>query len=162
MRILILIITVISLSGCATFNPIPSGYDGPTATIKDTFSNKALSTAHYFELQEVNGNQLPTSFGETRSKNYGKGRNFDAAMLSHQILPEEQAFTISGYKFFGSDIQLMFGDTMAVEGVLSFTPEPNKTYFVKGSLSKAVSEVWIEDIEGNIIGEKFSKTHDKQ
>ena len=37
----------------------------------------------------------------------------------------------------------MFGDSMLVEGTVSFTPEANKTYLVVGRLGKSGSIVTI-------------------
>jgi len=154
-----ILMVMISVSGCATFEPVPEGYQGPTATIKDTYSNKTATFAHYFELDKVNGNQIAGSFGETRSKNYGRGTYFEPAMVERKILPEEQVLSISGYVFFPTDAQLLFGDLLEVKGEFTFTPKADETYLVKGSINKKESEVWLEDSEGNVVSEKFHKNH---
>lgn len=151
----------ILLGGCATYNPIPEGYSGPTAVIKDTFSNKTNTRAHYFELSQIDGNYVRTSFGETRSKYYGMGLYFEPVMMEHEVLPKMQSFSISGYVFFPTDIQILMGDTLDVRGTVNFEPKAGETYFVKGEIGDDVSRVWIEDSGGNVVGTKLSKDHKK-
>lgn len=161
MRTLLILVSVIALSGCATFQPVPDGYQGPTASVKDTFTDKTATTAHFFGLEKINGNYIASSFGETRSKNYGRGTYFEPVMVEREVLTEEQVFTISGYVFFPTDAQLLFGNTLEVEGEFSFTPKADETYTVKGTVSQSVSEVWLEDSKGQIVSGKFRKNHDE-
>ncbi|MBD8513513.1 hypothetical protein IFO68_12610 [Photobacterium sp. CAU 1568] len=159
MKAVLIFIVFVSMAGCASFMPVPENYNGPTATIKDSYSNKQSTTAHFFTLQKIDGNYVSNSFGATRSANYGSGAAFEPEITVREVLPKEQIFTITGYIFFPTDAQLLFGDNLAVRGDLQFSPEAGETYVVKGTVSEKVSEVWLEDSEGDIVGQKFSKTH---
>ena len=77
MKVGVILIVSLALSACSTFKPIPEGYTGPTAVIKDSFSEKSASNAHYFELEKVNENRISDSFGATRQKYYGQGMYFE-------------------------------------------------------------------------------------
>ena len=160
MRAFLISVVMITLAGCATYKPVPDGYSGPTASIKDTYVNKTATSAHYFELNKVNGKYVSSSFGETRGRNYGRGMIFDPVMVEREVLPEEQVFTIVGHVFFPTDAQLLFGNTLKVEGTVKFVPEAGETYLVRGSISESISEVWIENSRGKIVGEKISKVHE--
>ena len=96
---------------------------------------------------------ISTSFGATRGKYSGQGTNFDPVMVTRDVVPEEAVFTIQGYKFFPTDAQSLFSNNMMVKKEFTFTPEANKKYYVKGKLSKELSQVWMEDESGNTIPE---------
>ena len=162
MKVGVILIVSLALSACSTFNPIPEGYTGPTAVIKDSFSEKSASNAHYFELEKVNENRISDSFGATRQKYYGQGMYFEPVMVEHEVLPERQSFTISGFVFYPTDAQLLFSNNLSVEGIVTFTPKAGETYTVSGTVIDDVSEVWLQDSSGNVIGDKFSKMHAKQ
>jgi len=161
MKTISLILMAVMLTACSTFNPVPEGYTGPTAVIKDTYSNKAALTAHYFTLLKINDNYVESSFGATRSAYYGQGAYFEPVMVEREVLPESQAFTISAYVFFPTDMQMLFGNTLTVEGTVTFSPEPGESYLVKGELNETRSEVWLENSKGDLIGEKITKKHTK-
>ena len=150
-KIVLGILIGLFVSSCATFNPIPEGYSGPVANIEDTSSNDTGLSAHYFELSKINGNMISTSFNATRKKYSGQGTNFDPVMLNRDVVPEEAVFTIQGYKFFPTGAQALFSNDLMVKKDFIFTPEANKKYYIKGELSKELSQVWMEDENGNII-----------
>ena len=48
------------------------------------------------------------------------------------------------------------GTFYSVEGIVDFAPAADVIYVVKGILSKAQSEIWVEEIEtGKIVTEKI-------
>jgi hypothetical protein len=114
-------------------------------------SNKANTKADYFMLTKIDDQPIENSWSETRSANYGRGMSFNPVMLSRQVLPKNQTFTIVGMVFFPTDFQSIIGDEMKVEKNITFTPKIGMTYYVKGELSKDNSKVWLEDSAGNII-----------
>lgn len=161
MKLVVIIAAILSMAGCSTFKPIPENYTGPTATIKDSYATKQSNKAHYFTLNGVDGNYISNSFGATRSANSGRGAAFDPVMSERQVLTKQQTFTIAGFVFFPTDAQLLFGDTLKVSGDIFFAPKEGETYVVKGTVSEALSVVWLEDSEGNLVKEKISKTHNR-
>ncbi|MDF1819774.1 MAG: hypothetical protein P1U54_14130 [Immundisolibacteraceae bacterium] len=160
MRLISLFGMLLMLSGCSTFTPLPENYNGPTAKIKDSYSNRQATKAHYFTLDKIDGNDVANSFGETRSANYGRGAAFDPVISEREVLPKMQTFTISGYVFFPTDVQLLFGDTLSVTGDIHFSPEEGESYVVTGRVGDGRSEVWLEDSAGNVVLKKFSTKHD--
>ena len=151
MKKILPLIFVIFVSACTTYNPIPEGYSGPVANIEDTFSDDTGSSAHYFILYKMDGKMVSNSFGATRSRYVGMGAIFDPVMIDREVLPEYAEFTIHGFKYFPTDAQAMFGDSMKIEKVVTFTPKAGEKYYIKGKLGKEKSEVWIEDASGKII-----------
>lgn len=148
MKKLLISFFVVFLSGCATYNPIPEGYSGPTSTISDSYSNKRSSSAHYFILTKVDGNTVRNSWDATRAKNGGRGTEFTPEIISREVPSKKQTFTIQGLAFYPTDAQSLIFNDMSIVKVVSFSPAENERYIVKGSLSKAGSDVWIEDSKG--------------
>jgi len=159
MKLVVILAAVLTMAGCSTFKPVPENYTGPIATVKDSYANKQSTKAHFFTLNGVDGNYISNSFGATRGANYGRGSSFDPVISEREILPKQQTFTIAGYVFYPTDAQLLFGDTLNVSGDILFAPKEGETYIVKGTVSEALSEVWLEDSEGNLVKEKITKTH---
>lgn len=48
---------------------------------------------------------------------------------------------------------------LKVSGDVESEPLAGETYILNGKISSEVSEVWIEDSNGNIIGDKIIKNH---
>lgn len=152
MKKIIAIICVFMLSACATvYDPIPEGYVGDTATIKDYMTDLSDSNAHYFMCIKVDGKYIENSWGATRGQNYGRGMIFDPVITTRKVLPVEQTLTLQGLVFFPTDAQSLFGDEMAVTHDFIFTPIAGETYTVKGELSKDGSTIWLEDFQGNVV-----------
>ena len=143
-------------AGCITFvDTLPEGYEGPTATIADSYTNHEGSSAHYFTFAMIDGQYIDNSGNRTRIANQGRGFDMTPVMITHDVPVEELNIMLAGYLFFATDAQGMFGDSMLVEGELSFTPNAGEIYTVKGELGKEVSTVWLEDSKGNIVGNRF-------
>ncbi len=144
------------LTGCITFvEPLPEGYAGETATFVDTHTNFEGSSAHFFTFAEINGQYIRDSGNRTRTQNAGRGFNMTPVMVTQTVPTTEQTFTLAGYVYFATDAQGMFGDSMHVEGDLTFAPVAGETYTVRGELTKPKSSVWLEDSSGKLVGEKF-------
>lgn len=146
------LILLVALVGC-THNPIPEGYDGPTARITDTYQNKEATSAHYFALNKVNKKLVKSSFGETRQKNSGRGTVFTPVMVSREVLPQEQEFNIQAFLFYPTDALSLFSENRFVEKNVIFKPEAGEEYFVKGVLLPDETDVWVENSQGNQVGE---------
>ena len=148
------------LTGCmAVYQPIPEGYSGEIATITDSFANKGNSKADYFMLTQIDGNTIESSWGATRSRNYGGGFAFTPAIISRDVPTQNLTLTLTGMVFFPTDAQAMFGKTLKVEGTFSFSPEANEVYTVNGELSKDASKVWLEDSSGTVVSKVFEEIH---
>ncbi len=140
------------LSSCASiYQPIPEGYTGETAIVKDSSSNLTSTNAHYFILLKIDDKYIEHSWGKTRQENYGRGMRFTQHIVMRDVLPKSQKFTIQGLVFFPTDAQAIFGDEMSVTKEFMFTPVAGEKYMVKGELDKKSSTVWLEDSKGNIV-----------
>lgn len=155
-KLLIVLAISVYVTGCVTFvDTVPEGYDGPTAKIVDSYTNFEGSSAHYFTFAMIDGQYIDNSGNQTRIKNQGKGFNMTPVMVTHDVPVEELNITLAGYVFFATDAQGMFGDSMLVEGDLTFTPVANETYTVRGELTKKKSTIWLEDSAGDLVGQRF-------
>lgn len=138
-----------SLTGCASYKPIPENYTGPIATVSDSGKTEDGSKAQIFALTAIDGNGIQDSFLTTRQASHGKGMNIRLE-VTERLIPA-QAMKV---KLRGSHITAMpihefasraMGTFFEVEGVVDFSPQADKRYRVVGTLSKADSAVWIED-----------------
>jgi hypothetical protein len=160
MKVSILFIFALLMSGCIPNHIlIPEGYVGPTASISDSYSNKKDSDAHYFTLREVDGKGIESSWAKTRQGNYGQGNHFTPIMVSREVMPKMQRYSIDGSVFFPTDALMMFGDKLRVTGEFNFTPKVGEAYVVVGALSKSESKVWLEDSKGSKVSEVFIQKH---
>lgn len=159
MRKLGISIFILLLSGCVSFQPsIPIDYVGGRATLADSYNNHEGSTAHFYVLTKIDGRSMEDSGYRTRVNNQGRGFNMTPYMVSRDTTIEKHIFTVAGFVQFATDAQGMFGDSMLIEKEITFKPEVNQIYTIKGELSKNGSNVWIEDKNGSKIqGELVSK-----
>ena len=145
------------LTGCATYQPtIPEGYNGPRATIKDSAKVHSTSKADFFFVTHVNKNGVESSLIRTRQVNYGRGMYMEPQVLQHEIPAQSTTINIVGRTEYAAPILAFTNPVYEVKGVIDFTPEPNKTYVVRGDLGKDYSAVWIEDESSNaVVGQKI-------
>lgn len=160
MRFVLSILASLFLVGCATYNPIPDGYTGPISTVRETSSNFIAGTrAHYFSIIKIDDKSVSSSFVETRTKYLGQRTHFSPIMVEHKVLPKNQKFLLLGYVFYPTDAQGLFDKNVNVKGVLEFAPKESALYFVRGKLGGKESSIWIEDVAGNVVKQKFTKNH---
>ncbi|HVY05526.1 MAG TPA: hypothetical protein VHB46_06080 [Burkholderiales bacterium] len=136
------------LCGC-TSAPIPKDYSGPIATIQDWARSEDSSRAQFFYLSEIDGRKVDNILLATRQANYGKGASNTPVTFSRQVPARASKLKIEGRIGYGAPIQEMFhSSTMyTAEATLDFTPEPNKTYVVRGVLTPNKQEVWLEEAD---------------
>ena len=142
------------LNACATFSPtIPESYHGPTASIVDTEKTIDGGKSELFYLSKINGKQIYNSRIATRNDSYGQGNVLSTITLSHLVLPIEQVFTVEGRTVYAMPARALISTVYEVKGEITFSPEENKNYQIKGTLSEERSKVWIEVIDsGEIVG----------
>lgn len=139
-----------ALSGCATYQPVPQGYSGPTATIHDSGFSEDSTKAQFFAVVAVNGQSISNAFGDSTQASAGRGAQLRTIYTYRDVKAEPMKLTLRGSHATGAPIHAMAsqmaGTFFTVEGVVDFTPQAGATYVVKGELSKAQSSVWIEDM----------------
>ncbi|MEN7341792.1 MAG: hypothetical protein AAAFM81_02580 [Pseudomonadota bacterium] len=154
MRVVVLVLLV-AMTGCVSFqDPVPEGYTGETALVKDTFTNHEGSKAHFFVLTEVNGVLTEDSGYRTRVTNQGRGFAMTPDMVERNVTTEPQTWALAGFIQFATDAQAMFADSMLVYGQVEIEPKPGETYEVVGQLAKAGSEIWVVDSSGNVVTDR--------
>jgi hypothetical protein len=72
MKVLIIFLVALSLCACA-YKPVPDGYTGQVATIRDTGFRESSTKAQMFVLVEIDGHIIPNSLGESASASQGLG-----------------------------------------------------------------------------------------
>lgn len=145
-----------ALGGCTTYSPaVPEGYDGPLAKVKDSVIAHSEQEADFFYLSAIGERTIENSHVATRQSNNGRGMQMTPVVLERDIPAREDRVTIVGRSDFAADILALINPVYKVEGDITFHPEANRVYVVKGVIRKDYSAVWIEDAEsGEIAGEK--------
>jgi len=148
---------MVSCSQTETY-AMPESYQGGTAIIKDSFSLSSTGLkAEIFTVDEIDGKRDTTS-PYTYVSGGGMGTNVGAA--SRKIPTKEVLVTIAGRNVYGADgaALLDFNKSKSVSGDIFFKPQAGRTYEVKGSLSRAVSTVWLVDTStGKRVGPIITK-----
>lgn len=144
------------ISACASYSPAVSpSYSGPTATIADSFARQSRGQANFFILKEVDGKPVVNALSRSASASYGKGNTLSTVGESRQVEAREQSLTLLAQVYSAAPIAGMFnaGKNYSIEGVITFFPESNMSYIVKGKLDGQNPLVWLEDTDGNIRSE---------
>jgi hypothetical protein len=140
---------VFLLSSCASYKPVPEGYTGSVATIRDTSETEDGSKARQFYLAEIDGNRVENSRSATRQSSYGTGFSLFARGFERPVPIRAMKVKLIGSHVVAAPIHEFAsraaGTFFEVEGVVEFTPKPEGRYVVRGELKKGISSVWIED-----------------
>jgi hypothetical protein len=142
--------------GCSTYKPVPDGYTGPVAMVKDTGIEEGSTKVQIFSMTEIDGNSLWDSFQATGEASYGTGALVFPSYVEHAVPCRTMQVKLVGSHVTGAPIHALFsqaaGTFFSVEGVTEFTPEPDVTYVVRGELKKGGSSVWIEnEMTGEVV-----------
>jgi hypothetical protein len=77
---------------------------------------------------------------------------------SHLVAAGRNAHVeVDSMAFYGNGARRLFWDSMHIQGGIDFTPAADANYVVRGTLTPAVSTVWIEDSATHqVVGNKVS------
>lgn len=155
-RISVAFIVVVLLAGCVNFaSPIPEGYQGPVATIKDSAQTHSASKADFFYVTEVDGKRIEDSRSKTLQVNYGRGMIMDPVVLDRQVPAGTRVLKIVGRTEYAAPILTLTNPVYQVLGEVTLDLESSKSYVVRGDLGENYSAVWVEDEGANgIVGSK--------
>jgi hypothetical protein len=161
-RTLALLGFLLALAGCATYQPVPQGYTGPTASVRDSGFSEDGTKAQMFALMEIDGNRLSNAFVASAIASRGRGASLTTVYSERSVQVRPMQVMLRGSHATGAPIHAMAsqmaGTFFSVEGAVTFTPTANGKYVVKGELKKEKSSVWIEDAEtGQAVTEKVTK-----
>lgn len=137
------------LSGCASYEPVPKEYTGPTATVRDTGFSEDGTKAQMFAVTEIDGNRVMNAFWASAIASHGRGASLTTVFTERKVKAAPMKITLRASHATGAPIHAlasqMAGTFFSVEGVVEFTPQAGNVYVVKGELKKEKSSVWIED-----------------
>ena len=163
MKYLITSVAVALLTGCATYQPVPEGYAGPVAKVRDTGSYvDGYTKGQIFSLMEVDGQKIKDSFMASNKQSYGQGFTLTLDIQNRLVPIKPMSVKLRGSHITGAPIHAIAskaaGTYFTVEGIVNFTPRPDTLYLVKGELKSGASSVWIEEAEsGTIVTDKVSE-----
>lgn len=139
----------LGLGACATYEPVPKEYTGPTASVLDTGFSEDRSKAQMFALMAVDGNPIKNAFWASAEASHGRGSNLTTVLPERKVPVRPMKVLLRGSHATGAPIHAMAsqmaGTFFSVEGTVDFAPQPGRMYQVKGVLTKEKSSVWIED-----------------
>ncbi len=139
-------VLILTLGGCATeTSPIPEGYSGPIAIIKDSIKVYDSRKTDYFSLEAIDERNIPNSRLSTRIANKGKGFRMAPVLMERKVPVQIATFKIVARTEYAAPILALSNTVYQVIGKVSFTPEVGKAYVVKGELGENYSGVWIEE-----------------
>lgn len=152
------ILLLLVLFGCAASlksSGVPDGYSGETAYIEDHIYQESSSKGRIFAVSAVDGENFETSFERTRRASAGSGFGLSMVPAGRVVVAgKSQKFSLRASHVTAAPIHAIFssvtGSYLTVEKIVTFTPEANKRYTVKGVLKKDASDVWIEDTESGV------------
>jgi hypothetical protein len=149
-----------TLASCATYQPVPEGYAGPTANVRDTGGYvDGWTKGQAFSVTEVDGQTIMNSFWASDKASKGQGFNLSLELQERRLPIRPMKVTLRGSHITGAPIHAMAakaaGTYFSVEGVVSFMPQADMQYLVKGELKRGESAVWIEERDtGKVVTEK--------
>ena len=155
-KILAVLVVLFFVGGCAV-NPIPNGYTGPTAMIKDFVGVEPEEHpgTPMFYLSKVDGQDVPDSESATRLKNNGRGPSMDPETVERLVPARKMKLTLVARNVHAAPIQEIFhsmrGNAYKAEGTVDFDPKPDGVYIVKGTIGPSGTAVWLEDFRSNEI-----------
>lgn len=160
MRPVLAIFSAVFLASCATYQPVPDGYTGSTALVRD--SGKYIDDwkkAEVFAITEIDGKKIKDTFQASHGASFGQGFNLNLEVTKRPVPARPMQVKIRGSHITGAPIQEIAsraaGTFFSVEGVVAFDPKPDMRYIVKGILQKNGSSVWIEEeSSGQVVTDK--------
>jgi len=91
----LLLLVALVVSACTT-SPIPAGYQGPVAHIRDSVTSRSGTSADFFYVAEVNGRRIDESLAETQQANYGRGVQMTPRVIGRDVPAEPSTVKIVG------------------------------------------------------------------
>jgi hypothetical protein len=153
MKRIMIVIVCIFLHGCVQYKPIiPSGYTGEIASIEDTLQRKGVG-AYVYCVSKIDGNPIPNAITNSLDASAGRGIHLSLVGENRNIPVKPLKITLTARVIHAAPVTSLFDSESNnhLEGEIEFTPIKNMKYFVKGTLQKDATSIWIEDINGVVV-----------
>ena len=144
------------LVGCAA-KLVPDDFAGPTAVVKDSYSNYVQGGlfksdhAEFFVMTAVDGKGIPNAFGMTSSASQGLGMGMNVKSHERRVPIQPMKVNLLALVYYPAPISTLFNRTYETRRTVSFHPKAGETYVVRGKLGEAGSLVWIETTSGQRV-----------
>ncbi len=140
----------LALAGCQGVAPTPDLKTVPHATLVSSHVDVDNDRTDIFRVLEIDGRSAidPTDLSVKsveidHTELVAAGRNAHVA--------------VDALAYYNNTGRRLFWDAMRIKGTIEFVPAPDTTYVIRGSLTPAVSSVWIENgATHQIVGNKVS------
>jgi hypothetical protein len=153
------IVLPLAIAACNTMpKPVPDGYTGPTAIIKDSARAAPGDTCgDFFFLHEYDGKAADNALQASARDNAGSGLRMRVVNQFSRPVPARTAtIFIIGRTHCAAPIQELTGTVWLVGGKIEINPAGGSVYVIKGELKPDHSAVWIEDeATGTQLGNKL-------
>lgn len=133
------------ISGCATYEPVQTGYSGATARVSDSSASDGGRCASFFFLDSYDGHNVQNALASTEDRNRGRGLAMAIKDYSRVVPAQEAVFHLKGLTHCAAPILEATNTIYSIEGDVKFAPEGNGQYAIKGELGEDHSAVWLED-----------------
>jgi hypothetical protein len=145
------------LLGCTPFaSPVPKGYKGPVAIVKDSVRKISESKAEFFYITHIDGKRVEDSRFRWLMLNPERGLKLRPAAIERNVPALISTFSVVGKAEYTESSLARMNNAVEVEGAITFAPLTYRHYIVRGELGEKYSAIWIEDEEtGKKIGEKI-------
>src|SRR5262245_49718870 len=119
------------LVGCTT-NPIPDGYTGSTATIRDWVRVESDSKALIFYVSEVDGRRIPHSLSATRVASHGRGQEMRVVVVERKVPAQLSRLKLEGRVAYAAPIlELVNSSQMfSISEIIEVDIKPGSLYRV--------------------------------
>ncbi len=129
---------------------LPEGYDGPVAAIHDSIARAAGAPLAFYMVTRMGGLDVDNSLRSSRLASQGQGMRFTVLTLSRDVpAGRSLVLTLEGQTAYAAPIAALFNASKvrSVARTVSFTPETNHRYVVRGTLGESERGVWLEDLD---------------
>ncbi|MGQ2966941.1 hypothetical protein [Methylophilus sp.] len=134
---------------------LPLDADFSKALIKDSFKSHAVDKVDFFYVETIAGKSIKNSRINSIEVNRGKGARIYPALIDRQVSANKPVtLGLAAKTQYGAPIQELFKKVYQVKGEITFTPQKDKKYVVKGQLAEGAASVWLEDAETHQVMDK--------
>jgi hypothetical protein len=110
----------------------------------------------FFYVEQVDGNDVSNIRTASLAASRGHGANMKLVRIERPVPIKPMTLNIVARTDYAAPIDVLVHDIYQVKGTLQFTPDPGKTYVVRGQLGETDAAVWLGDeATHEVVGEKI-------